>query len=134
MKLFLNSKTLCLRWLRVVFLKLIIRMFLKRQWMYEVFYFVYRQKLIKNTQERIHFPLISYDSDYKPQINFSDNVDCMDLNFAPKLRFKHNARKPWINESKLIEFLNKEQRFRRFLASSSKMITCANQELIQRLK
>ena len=22
----------------------------------------------------------------------------MDLNFAPKLRFKHNARRPWSNE------------------------------------
>ena len=57
------------------------------------------EKLIKDTQKRIHFPLIEYNiiTD-KPQDKFSDRVDAMDLNFAPKLRFKHNARRPWSNE------------------------------------
>lgn len=54
--------------------------------------------MIKNTQERIHFPLIHYDSEEKPQKNFDDVVDALDLNFAPKLRVKHNQIKPWVNE------------------------------------
>ncbi len=28
----------------------------------------------------------------------------MDLNFAPKLRIKHNAIKEWVNESRCVSF------------------------------
>ena len=49
-------------------------------------------------QEAIHFPLIEYNITEKPQDQFDDRVDAMDLNFAPKLRVKHNARKEWMNE------------------------------------
>ena len=56
------------------------------------------QNLIKEVQEAIHFPLIEYNITEKPQDQFDDRVDAMDLNFAPKLRVKHNARKEWMNE------------------------------------
>lgn len=49
-------------------------------------------------QEAIQTPLINYTITEKPQDRFGDRVDALDLNFAPKLREKHNARKEWVYE------------------------------------
>lgn len=76
-------------------------------------------------QEAIHFPLIEYNITEKPQDQFDDRVDAMDLNFAPKLRVKHNARKEWINEGDLLLLLipQKSQKYPGFF---SKMTISVN--------
>ena len=90
------------------------------------------QSLIDGTQKRIAFPCIEYGYiSEKPQENFEDLVDTVDLNFAPKLREKHNARRPWSNES-LYYLPTRGQIFPEFQGSFSKMIICASLESIPR--
>lgn len=42
--------------------------------------------------------MITYNSDIKPQTQFINQEDAIDLNFTPKLKVKHNYIKPWVNE------------------------------------